>query len=304
MSAPQRNPNSQGNPTSRNPYTSSLSRTPGNYLTMTPFCVNDRVWYWSAASQTVFGTVVAIERLADGTQLLVIERDTGGRVSFPPRVLLRTTSALFDWVLPPSSTTNFRPLRPRTSVLFDRVLRSSYTLGIARSLRTHQPRPPYFLVTRKQAARCITMDLFVRSQASERRTMPIERLIKYDHKRGSQPDDTLRIPSWHASDHPSLSLDSDYSVTSRIPSSEHASDHSSTSPVIYHNCRCSSTCPLSGHSASRPADQPLSQTLNTGPLSQTYGTPSDQLRRADYHHRGSTFSFHDDYVSTSHAYRH
>ncbi|KAL1751034.1 hypothetical protein FB107DRAFT_251746 [Schizophyllum commune] len=71
---------------------------------MTPFRVNDRVWYWSAASQTVFGTVVAIERLADvvsrsgdhllvlpaperetGTQLLVIERDTGGRVSFPLR---------------------------------------------------------------------------------------------------------------------------------------------------------------------------------------------------------------------------
>ncbi|KAI4293828.1 hypothetical protein K525DRAFT_244573 [Schizophyllum commune Loenen D] len=146
------------------------------------------------------------------------------------------------------------------------------------------------------------MDLFVRSQASERRTSPSEHRIKYDHKRGTQPDDTLRIPSWHASDHPSLSLD--YSMTSRIPSSGHASDPSSTSPVIYHNCRCSSTCPLSGHSASRPADQPLSQTLNTGPLSQTYGTPSDQLRRADYHHRDSTFSFHDVCVSTSNAYRH
>ncbi|KAI5899002.1 uncharacterized protein SCHCODRAFT_01187771 [Schizophyllum commune H4-8] len=242
---------------------------------------------------------------------------------FCPLVLLRTTSTLFDRALPPSSTAYFSP-RLRT-------------LDIARSLRTHQPRPPYFLVTRKQATFCITMDIFVRSQASERRTSPSEhritlserrtmpngrhttpterrttptesrttpseRRIKYDHKRGTQPDDTLHIPSWHASDHPSLSLD--YSVTSRIPSSGHASDHSSTSPVIYHNCRCSSTCPLSGHSASRPADQPLSQTLNTGPLSQTYGTPSDQLRRADYHHGGSTFSFHDVYVSTSKAYRH
>ncbi|KAL1713147.1 hypothetical protein EV715DRAFT_212289 [Schizophyllum commune] len=229
---------------------------------------------------------------------------------FCPRVLLRT-SALFDWVLPPASTANFRPLRPRTSVLFDRILPPSSTayfsprlrtLDIARSLRTHQPRPPHFLVTRKQAAFCITMDLFVRSQASERRTTPSERRIEYDYKRGTQPDDTLRIPSWHASDHPSLSLD--YSVTSRIPSSGHASDHSSISPVIYHNCRCSSTCPLSGHFASRPADQPLSQTLNTGPLSQTYGTPSDQLRRAEHHHRGSTFSFHDVCVSTSNAYRH
>ncbi|KAL1681079.1 hypothetical protein EV122DRAFT_206665 [Schizophyllum commune] len=214
---------------------------------------------------------------------------------FCPLVLVRTTSALFDWVLPPSSTANFSSPVCR--------------LDIARSLRTHQPRPPYFLVTRKQATFCITIDLFVRSQASKRRTMPngrrttpSERHIEYDHKRGTQPDDTLRIPSWHASDHPSLSLD--YSVTSRIPSSGHASDHSSTSPVIYHNCRCSSTCPLSGHSASRPADQPLSQTLNTGPLSQTYGTPSDQLRRADHHHRGSTFSFHDACVSTSNAYRH
>ncbi|KAL1751035.1 hypothetical protein FB107DRAFT_222788 [Schizophyllum commune] len=206
---------------------------------------------------------------------------------FCPRVLLRTTSALFDCKLQSSSTAYFSP-RLRT---FD----------TACSLWTHQPRPPYFLVTRKQATFCITMDLCVRSQASERRITPSERRIEYYHKRGPQPDDTLRIPSWHASDHPSLSLD--YSVTSHIPSG-HASDHSSTSPVIYHNCRCSSTCPLSGHSASRPADQPLSQTLNTGPLSQTYGTPSDQLRRADYHHRGSTFSFHDVCVSTSNAYRH
>ncbi|KAL1713146.1 hypothetical protein EV715DRAFT_296372 [Schizophyllum commune] len=82
---------SQRNSTSRNPYTPSFSRTPGNYSTMTPFCVNDRVWYWSAASQTIFGTVVAIERLADGTQLLVIERDTGGRVSFPADTIFKVT---------------------------------------------------------------------------------------------------------------------------------------------------------------------------------------------------------------------
>ncbi|KAL1727720.1 hypothetical protein EV714DRAFT_275291 [Schizophyllum commune] len=55
------------------------------------FVVNDRVWYWSAASQTVFGTVVAIERLADGTQLLVIERDTGGRVAFPADTIFKVT---------------------------------------------------------------------------------------------------------------------------------------------------------------------------------------------------------------------
>ncbi|KAL1701097.1 hypothetical protein EV121DRAFT_282888 [Schizophyllum commune] len=176
------------------------------------------------------------------------------------------------------------------------------------------------------------MNLFVRSQASERRvtpnerrtmhserrTMHSERRIRYDHKRGSQPDDTRRIPSWHASHHPSLSVTSssrswhashhsslflDYSVTSRIPFSGHASDHSSTSPVIYHNCHCSSTCPVRGSSASRPADQPLSQTLNTEPLSQTYGTPSDQLRRAEHHHRGSTFSFHDGRLSSHNAYQ-
>ncbi|KAI3998139.1 hypothetical protein EV121DRAFT_297810 [Schizophyllum commune] len=50
---------------------------------MNPFRVHDRIWYWNGASRTVFGTVVAIERLADGTQLLIIQRDTGGRVSLP-----------------------------------------------------------------------------------------------------------------------------------------------------------------------------------------------------------------------------
>lgn len=63
------------------------------------FQVNALVWYWDGASRVVRGTVVAIERLADvgccaschgrvlshyqGTQLLVIERATGGRVSLP-----------------------------------------------------------------------------------------------------------------------------------------------------------------------------------------------------------------------------
>ncbi|KAL1754835.1 hypothetical protein FB107DRAFT_169629, partial [Schizophyllum commune] len=48
------------------------------------------------------------------------------------------------------------------------------------------------------------------------------------------------------------------------------------------------------------------------PLSQTYGTPSDQLRRAEHHHRGSTFSFRDgwplslrdDRLKSSDAHRH
>ncbi|KAI5899011.1 uncharacterized protein SCHCODRAFT_02660696 [Schizophyllum commune H4-8] len=82
---------SQRNSVSRDPYALSFSTTTGNYSTMTPFCVNDRVWYWSADAQTVLGTVVAIERLADGTQLLVIERDTGGRVSFPADTIFKVT---------------------------------------------------------------------------------------------------------------------------------------------------------------------------------------------------------------------
>ncbi|KAL1746059.1 hypothetical protein HDZ31DRAFT_62514 [Schizophyllum fasciatum] len=58
---------------------------------MNPFRVNDRVWYWDSASRTVFGTVVAIERLADGTQLLVILRDQGGRVSLPADTVTKVT---------------------------------------------------------------------------------------------------------------------------------------------------------------------------------------------------------------------
>ncbi|KAI3997944.1 hypothetical protein K525DRAFT_215183, partial [Schizophyllum commune Loenen D] len=38
---------------------------------ISPLQVNDRVWYWSAASQTVFGTVVAIERLADVSECFI-----------------------------------------------------------------------------------------------------------------------------------------------------------------------------------------------------------------------------------------
>ncbi|KAL1667579.1 hypothetical protein GGF50DRAFT_112124 [Schizophyllum commune] len=56
---------------------------------MLPFEVNALVWYWDGASRVVRGTVVAIERLADGTQLLVIERATGGRVSLPADTITR-----------------------------------------------------------------------------------------------------------------------------------------------------------------------------------------------------------------------
>ncbi|KAL1681080.1 hypothetical protein EV122DRAFT_275729 [Schizophyllum commune] len=62
-----------------------------DFTPQTDSTLGDGVWYWSAASQTVFGTVVAIERLADGTQLLVIERDTGGRVSFPADTIFKVT---------------------------------------------------------------------------------------------------------------------------------------------------------------------------------------------------------------------
>ncbi|KAI5899012.1 uncharacterized protein SCHCODRAFT_02522377 [Schizophyllum commune H4-8] len=151
-----------------------------------------------------------------------------------------------------------------------------------------------------------------RTMPSEHRTTPSEHCIKYNLKRGIQPDDTLRIPSWHASDHPSLSVMSSDHPSLSVTSSDcswHASDRSSTCPVIYHNCRCSYTCPVRGSSASRGGSH---STCREGdhtscpprgrPLSQTYGTPSDQLRRAEHHHRGSTFSFHDGRLSSHNAY--
>ncbi|KAL1681076.1 hypothetical protein EV122DRAFT_206675 [Schizophyllum commune] len=187
------------------------------------------------------------------------------------------------------------------------------------------------------------MDLFRGTRAKDRRTTLTERRITsnerritpsehrtYKHKRGTQLEDSLRIPSWHASDHPSLSVTSSDHPSSSVTwhasdrSSWHASYHSPTSPVIYHNCRCSSACPVRGPSASRggnhstcrggdhtSCDQPSCPPCRR-PLSQTYGTPSDQLRRADYHHRGSTFSFHggwllslrDDRLTSSDAHRH
>ncbi|KAI5836478.1 hypothetical protein K523DRAFT_225487 [Schizophyllum commune Tattone D] len=51
--------------------------------------INDRVWFWDGASRTVFGTVHAIARLADGTQLVTIARDTGGEVTLPADTVTR-----------------------------------------------------------------------------------------------------------------------------------------------------------------------------------------------------------------------
>ncbi|KAL1727723.1 hypothetical protein EV714DRAFT_216617, partial [Schizophyllum commune] len=203
-------------------------------------------------------------------------------------------------------------------------------LDIAHRLRTHQPRPPprspYFLVTREHASFRIAMALLHGTRAkdrrttpngrrttpNERRTMHSERRTTYNHKRGTQPDDTLRVPSWHASHHPSLSVtSSSRSWHASDRSSWHASDHSSTSPVIYHNCRCSSTCPLSGPSASRGGNH---STCRGGDHTSCRGGDhtSYQLRRAEHHHRGSTFSFHegwllslrDDRLTSSDAHRH
>ncbi|KAI5895453.1 uncharacterized protein SCHCODRAFT_02699348 [Schizophyllum commune H4-8] len=58
---------------------------------MNPFRVGDRVWYWDGASRTVYGTVTAIERLADGTQVLVITRDHGGQMSLPADTVTKIT---------------------------------------------------------------------------------------------------------------------------------------------------------------------------------------------------------------------
>ncbi|KAI5887311.1 uncharacterized protein SCHCODRAFT_02516581, partial [Schizophyllum commune H4-8] len=56
---------------------------------LTSFQVSDRVWFWDGASRTVTGTVHAIARLADGTQLVVIRRDQGGEVSLPADTVTR-----------------------------------------------------------------------------------------------------------------------------------------------------------------------------------------------------------------------
>ncbi|KAI5895812.1 uncharacterized protein SCHCODRAFT_02494903, partial [Schizophyllum commune H4-8] len=45
--------------------------------------IDDDIWYWDHESRTVYGRVIAIERLADGTQLLIIKRRQGGEISLP-----------------------------------------------------------------------------------------------------------------------------------------------------------------------------------------------------------------------------
>ncbi|KAI5828839.1 hypothetical protein K523DRAFT_417276 [Schizophyllum commune Tattone D] len=104
--------------------------------------------------------------------------------------------------------------------------------------------------------------------------------------RHTPPHNSPRIPSWHASDHLSMSSERSWHASDR---SWHASDHSSTSSTSYRSL----TCPAGNHN--RP--------VGDHRVSQTYGTPSDQLRRANHHHRGSTFSFHEGRFSSSGASR-